>query len=170
MHADFDNDGDLDILVLRGGWLHADGRIRNSLLRNDTGSSAGQFVDVTRGAGMAAVSYPTQTAGWADYDNDGDLDVYVGNEGDGIDAFPSQLFRNNGNGTFTDVAESAGVVSDRYTKGVSWGDYNNDGHADLYVSTNNSANRLYRNDGEGKFTDVAPELGVVEPGHRSFAT
>ncbi len=119
---------------------------------------------------MAAVSYPTQTAGWADYDNDGDLDVYVGNEGDGIDAFPSQLFRNNGNGTFTDVAESAGVVSDRYTKGVSWGDYNNDGHADLYVSTNNSANRLYRNDGEGKFTDVAPELGVVEPGHRSFAT
>lgn len=170
VHADFDNDGDLDILVLRGGWLHADGQIRNSLLRNDTGSSAGHFVDVTRNAGMAAASYPTQTAGWADYDNDGDLDVYVGNEGDGVNAYPSQLFRNNGDGTFTDVAEAAGVVNDRYTKGVSWGDFNNDGHADLYVSTNNSPNRLYRNDGEGKFTDVAPELGVVEPGHRSFAT
>ena len=64
-------------MVLRGGWMGARGRMRNSLLRND---GAGSFEDVTHAAGLAAPAYPTQTAGWADYDLDGDLDLYVGNE------------------------------------------------------------------------------------------
>ncbi len=167
VHADYDNDGDFDILVLRGGWFGSDGRVRKSLLRND---GAGSFEDVTAAAGLAKRAYPTQTADWADYDNDGDLDLYVGSEADdsGL-AFPSQLFRNNGDGTFTDVAEKAGVENFRMAKGVAWGDSDNDGDPDLYVS-NIGPNRLYRNNGDGTFTDIAPEAGVAEPIGRSFAT
>ena len=74
-----------------------------------------------------------------------------------------RLYRNNGDGTFTDVAEKAGVRNDRYAKGAAWGDYDNDGDPDLYVSNFGEENRLYRNDGDGTFTDVARELGVTEP-------
>lgn len=73
--VDYDNDGDMDILVLRGAWLRDDGQIRNSLLRNN---GDGTFVDVTHSAGLAAPARPTQAAVWGDFDNDGDLDLYVG--------------------------------------------------------------------------------------------
>lgn len=170
IHADFDGDGHADLLVLRGGWLRQFGRVRNSLLKNSL-ARAGRFVDVTRAAGLAEPAYPTQTAAVADYDLDGDLDVYVGNEGSNASSpWPSQLFRNNGDGSFTDVASDAGVRNDRYTKAVAWGDYDNDGDPDLYVSTNNSDNRLYRNDGEKGFKDVAATSGVTQPDKRSFAT
>ncbi len=169
--ADYDNDGDMDILVLRGAWLFDDGQIRNSLLANN---GDGTFSDVTRAAGLADPARPTQAASWGDFDNDGDLDLFVGNESrverprpPGGD-YPSQLFRNNGDGTFTDRAAVAGVTNDRYCKGVTAGDYDNDGDLDLYVS-NLGPNRLYRNDGDGRFTDVAPEAGVTEPQGRSFA-
>ena len=85
----------------------------NSLLRNNGDLT---FTDVTFEAGLAAVDYPTQTAGWADYDNDGDLDLFVGNESSVAQISPSQLFRNNGNGTFTDVADNAGVRNFRRAK------------------------------------------------------
>lgn len=170
IHADYDNDGDLDLLVLRGGWLHEHGRIRNSLLRNDLAES-GTFTDVTRAAGLGEPALPTQTAAWADFDSDGDLDLYVGNEGPlNQQPYPSQLFENHGDGTFTDIAERAGVTNDRYTKGVAWGDVNNDGHMDLYVSTVASHNRLYINNGDGTFTDKAEAYGVTAPAIRSFAT
>jgi len=159
IQADYDNDGDIDILVLRGAWLEGKGRHPNSLLQND---GHGRFRDVTFDAGLGEVHYPTQTASWADYDNDGDLDLYVGNEN-----FPSQLFRNNGNGTFADVARQAGVTNDRFAKGVVWGDYDGDRFPDIYVSNMEGPNRLYRNNRDGAFTDVAPELGVTRP-FRSF--
>ena len=82
--------------------------------------------------------------------------------------YPSRLYRNDG-GHFTDVAESAGVTNMRFCKGSVWGDYNGDGAPDLYVSNFGHLNRLYRNEGDGGFVDVAPELGVAEP-VRSFAT
>ncbi len=178
VHADYDGDGMLDLLVLRGAWLGSDGRIRNSLLRNDLRREAGRFVDVSSFAGIAYPAYPTQAAAWADYDNDGDLDLYIGNEasesslmryGAGGAPYPSQLYRNDGDGTFTDVARIAGVANHRYAKGVAWGDYDNDGDPDLYVS-NFSENRLYRNDEERGFTDVAPEIGGLGPTEASFAT
>ncbi len=170
VQADYDGDGRIDLLVLRGAWLLGDGRIRNSLLRNTvTAGSGTRFVDVTRAAGVAEPAYPTQTAAWADYDGDGDLDLYVGNEATQGSPFPSQLFRNRGDGTFEDRAASAGVTNLRYTKGVAWGDYDDDGDPDLYVS-NFGENRLYRNDGSAGFVDVAPELGVTEPRVESFAT
>ncbi|MEM7165488.1 MAG: CRTAC1 family protein [Planctomycetota bacterium] len=173
--TDYDNDGDLDVFVLRGAWLFDAGRVRNSLLRND---GDGVFTDVTRSVGLAGPAAPTQTAAWFDYDNDGDLDLYVGNEsradrtlfpeekkGD----YPSQLFRNDGVDGFVDVAATAGVTNDRYCKGVAAGDFDNDGFVDLYVS-NIGRNRLYRNRGDGTFVDVAEQLGVTEPSVRSFAT
>jgi hypothetical protein len=160
IQADYDNDGDGDVLVLRGGWLEAGGRYPKSLLRND---GHGVFTDVTFDAGLARVHFPTQTAAWGDYDNDGDLDLYVGNESSSAIAAPSQLFRNNGDGTFTDVALESGVQNNRYAKAVVWGDYNGDRWPDLYVSNYKSANRLYRNNGNGSFTDVAEDLGVTQP-------
>ncbi|HEY3177087.1 MAG TPA: CRTAC1 family protein [Candidatus Polarisedimenticolia bacterium] len=168
--ADYDNDRDPDLLVLRGGWLFEDGRIRNSLLRNN---GDGTFTDVTRKAGLAEPAYPTQAAVWGDFDNDGDPDLYIGNEASGTQdnpgpAYPAQLFRNNGDGSFTDVAAAAGVTNDRMAKGVTAGDYDNDGDLDIYIS-NIGENRLYRNNGDGSFKDVAPELGLTEPKGRSFA-
>src|SRR6185436_9282458 len=148
--ADFDEDGDQDPLVLRGGWLIDFGRIRRSLLRNDGGR---RFEDVTRAAGLAEPAYPSQTATFGDFDADGDLDLYVGNEScievkreDCMGDYPSQLFQNDGRGVFTDVAGERGVRNDRYAKGVAAGDYDDDGDLDLYVS-NIGQNRLYRNDG-----------------------
>ena len=165
VQTDYDNDGDADVLVMRGGWLMSNGQMRRSLLAND---GDGAFTDVTRQAGLAAPAYPSQSAAWADFDNDGDLDLFSCNESmpespepDAPVVFPSQLFRND-DGKFTDVAQSAGVANLRYCKGSAWGDYDNDGDADLYVSNYAGDNRLYRNDG-GAFTDVAPELGLTEP-------
>ncbi|HEX5009473.1 MAG TPA: CRTAC1 family protein, partial [Planctomycetota bacterium] len=169
--ADYDNDGDLDVLVLRGAWLREDGEIRNSLLRN---SGTASFEDVTHAAGLASPARPTQAAAFGDLDGDGDLDLYVGNESTretmpGSGDHPSQLFLSDGHGFFEDVAAERGVTNDRYAKGVALGDADNDGDLDVYVS-NDGANRLYRNDSKARFEDVAPALGVTEPAGSSFAT
>jgi hypothetical protein len=160
VQADYNNDGATDILVLRGGWLGRAGRQPKSLLRNN---GHGVFTDVTFAAGLGAVHYPSQTAAWADYDNDGDLDLYVGNEGDDNFPAPCQLFRNQGDGTFTDVAATAGVANGGMAKGVAWADFDGDGLQDLYVSNYNTPNRLYRNRGDGTFVDIAAAAGVEGP-------
>lgn len=160
LQADYDGDGDVDLLVLRGAWLGRSGRHPKSLLRND---GKGAFTDVTFASGLGDVHYPSQTAAFADYDNDGDLDLYVGNEGEENFRFPSQLFRNDGDGRFTDVAVAAGVSGGLLVKGVAWLDFDGDGFQDLYVSNYNEPNRLYRNRGDGTFTDVAAQAGVTLP-------
>lgn len=160
IQADYDNDGDTDILVLRGAWLAEQGQHPNSLLQNQ---GDGSFVDVTFDAGLAEVHYPTQTAAWADYDNDGDLDLYIGNESTKQLIAPNQLFRNQGDGSFLDVAADAGVTNLRFTKAVVWGDFDDDRWPDIYVSNNREDNRLYRNLGDGTFQDVAVELEVTKP-------
>ncbi len=167
VQADYNNDGWMDILVMRGGWLMSNGQMRMSLLRND---GDGSFSDVTHESGLATPPVPSQSAAWADFDNDGDLDLFSCNESmpetqdeDAALIFPSQLFENDGSGMFTDVAREAGVTNMRYCKGSAWGDYDNDGDQDLYVSNYAAENRLYRNEGDSTFTDVGPELGVTEP-------
>lgn len=155
IQADYDNDGDLDVLVLRGAWLENHGRHPKSLLQNN---GSGRFLDVTYHVGLGETFYPSQTASWADYDHDGDLDLFVGNEG-----FPCQLFENSGGGQFHDVATKAGVLNGGPTKGCSWGDIDNDGWPDLYVSNLGGKNRMYRNQKNGSFLDVAGELGVEGP-------
>ncbi len=162
VQADYDNDDDVDILVLRGAWLEAAGQHPNSLLRNN---GDGTFTDVTFDAGLGEVHYPTQTASWGDYDNDGNLDLYIGNESTQAFNAPCQLFRNNGDGTFSDVAAEAGVQNFGFTKSVIWGDYNADRFPDLYVSNFKGANRLYRNNGDRTFTDVAEQLDIDLPMH-----
>ena len=164
VQADYNNDGYIDVLVLRGAWLGPNGQHPNSLLRNNTD---GTFTDVTFEADLGEVHYPTQTAAWADYDNDGHIDLYIGNEyyteGEIACDAPCQLFHNNGDGTFTDLAAAAGVENKHYAKGVVWGDYDGDRFPDLYVSNLRAPNRLYRNNGDGTFSDVAVKLGVSRP-------
>ena len=164
VHADYDNDGFLDLLVLRGGWM--DEGHPNSLLRNN---GDGTFTDVTEDAGLLAPS-PTQTAAWGDYDNDGWLDLFIGTETLQRETYPCQLFHNNGDGTFTDVAADAGVAVVGFVKGVVWGDYDNDGRLDLYVThlSAEQPNQLFHNegpteDGTWRFRDVAAEAGVAGP-------
>ena len=160
VQADYDNDGHLDALVLRGAWWRDVGQHPNSLLRNN---GDGTFTDVTFEAGLGEVHWPTQAGDWADYDNDGDLDLYLANESGQWIQSPSQLFRNDGDGTFTDVAAEAGVENLRYGKSAKWGDYDGDRFPDLYVSNLGAENRLYHNNGDGTFSDVAPDLQVVMP-------
>ncbi len=169
IHADYNNDGWPDILVLRGGWWGKFGNYPCSLLRNNGPNAKGQitFTDVTEAAGLMS-PHPTQTAAFADYDNDGWLDIFIGHETSSDDPHGSELFHNNGDGTFTNVADKMGLAQLRYVKGVAWGDYNNDGRPDLYVSRKGAANLLFRNDGD-KFTDVTAQAGVAEP-VESFGT
>lgn len=165
-HADYDNDGDMDVLVLRGAWLGESGRFPNSLLQND---GTGRFQDVTEEAGLLSF-HPTQAAAFLDYDNDGNLDLFIGNESlRGEPPHPCELYRSNGDGTFTNVAQQAGVAVRGYVKGVAAGDYDNDGFTDLYLSRLTEENILLRNDGDGTFTDVTAQAGVAEP-IRSFPT
>ena len=162
--ADYDNDGDLDALLIRGGW---ETPYRLTLLRN---RGDGSFEDVTISAGFFE-PIASQSACWGDYDLDGDLDLYVAGEYHDRNATPlnhNRLYRNNGDGTFVDVADKAGVINQGWAKGVVFGDYNNDGKPDLYVSNMNGFNRLYKNLGDGTFVDVAPELNLIEP-IRSFS-
>ncbi len=159
VQTDYNNDGRLDLFVMRGAWMRDDGRQRCSLLRNN---GDGTFADVTREAGLDYPACPRQSCAWADFDNDGWLDVFVGNESMEM-RYPSQLFRNNRDGTFTDVAKDGGVENWRYCKGCAAADYDGDGLVDLYISNFGEPNRLYRNLGGFKFADVAVKAGVTEP-------
>ncbi len=170
VQADYNNDGFPDVLVLRGGSLLGDlGRQPPSLLRNN---GDGTFDDVTAEAGLLAL-HPTQTAAWGDYDNDGWLDLFVGIESSDVPGFelplyrpfarqpkePCKLYHNNGNGTFTDVARDAGLAVLAQVKGAAWGDYDNDGRLDLYLSTMYGPNLLFKNtgrdsSGKWRFTNV----------------
>ncbi len=156
--ADYNNDGCMDILVLRGGWEFP---VRKSLLRNNCN---GTFTDVTAASGLDATVSRSQTAAWADIDNDGYLDLFLGNENS-----PSQLFRNKGDGTFEDISQAAGIDRTAYTKGVASADYDNDGFVDFYVSNVSGENFLYHNNHNLTFTEVGKQAGVQTPWF-SFAT
>ena len=156
IHADYDNDGFADILVLRGAWLADAGAHPNSLLHNN---GDGTFTDVTHTSGILSY-HPTQTASWADFNLDGYLDLFIGNESNSKwqDIFaknrvgegqphPSELYLNNGDGTFTEISKKVGIEPEGFIKGAVWGDINNDGLPDLFVSIIGSPNKLYINRG-----------------------
>lgn len=164
--TDYNNDGLLDVFILRGAWYGAQGVIPNSLLHNN---GDGTFTDVTRETGLYSC-HPTQTATWADFNNDGWIDVFIGNEASRKKTDQrndSELYLND-HGHFRNVAAASGANVNGFIKGVSSGDYDNDGDPDIYVSINGSENILLRNDSrrgsmELHFTDVTREAGVADP-------
>ena len=171
IHGDYNNDGFADVLVLRGAWLGVAGKHPNSLLRNNGDFT---FTDVTEETGLLTF-HPTQTAVWFDYNADGWLDIFVGNESTEGNANPCELFRNNGDGTFTECAAETGVAIESFVKGVACGDFNNDGRPDLYLSCRGEpeTNYLLRNEGpvessqsprgRWRFSNVTRSARMVEP-------
>jgi hypothetical protein len=150
LQADFNNDGCIDILVLRGGWQNP---FPLSLLKNNCD---GTFTDVAQQAGLGEL-FATQAAVWADIDNDGWVDLFVGNE-----KGPSQLYRNKGDGTFENISISAGIDRTAFSKAVVSADYDGDGYPDFFVSNMFGDNFLYHNNGNNTFTEVAAKAGVAQ--------
>ncbi|MEP2023914.1 MAG: CRTAC1 family protein [Reichenbachiella sp.] len=163
IHADFNNDGLTDIYIMRGAWLAQNGQIPNSLLINQNGS----FSDKTKVAGLYAKA-PTGSIAAADVNLDGHLDLFVGNESRRGSKNPSQLYINQGDGTFKDWAPQLGLEINQFIKGAVWGDVNNDRLPDLYLSIYGGKNLLYINRGgtdmaNWSFEEVSIKAGVNEP-------
>ena len=121
-----------------------------------------RFTDITTSAnvqGTTGSPYSTNCA-WADYDNDGYLDLYVTNWGSAVSDAINQLYKNNGNGTFTEVAAAAGINSSNNSTSAAWADYDNDGYLDLYIINFYEQDELYHNNGDGTFTDVTNQAGI----------
>jgi len=192
MFFDYDGDGWLDIYLVNGCWLRdvsdnrgrkLRGKLANTLYRNN---GDGTFTDVTARAGVGHTGYGTGCSA-ADFDNDGDLDLYVLNYG------PNVFYRNNGNGTFTDISEASGLANPYWSLSSPWFDYDGDGDLDVYVSNyleydrgkfrsyyaaenypgplsySGQPDALYRNNGDGTFTNVAREAGLHNPDGRAMS-
>lgn len=168
-HADYNNDGHMDFIILRGGWLHNSGAIPNSLMRNN---GDGTFTDVSIESGTFSPN-PTQTAVWIDVNLDGWIDLFIANEWSPAKQSKIELFLNQADGTFKNIATEAGITATGYFKGVSTGDLNNDMYPDLYLSNYNGTNTLYINTtaetGNPSFKVATKEAGVANPIH-SFPT
>ena len=183
---DFDNDEDLDLYLVQGNSLSPSTETspKNRLYRND----AGVFADITLSANVGDTGYGLGAVA-ADYDSDGDRDLYVTNLGKNV------LYRNNGDGTFTDVTEDAQVGCPLLSASAAFADIDRDGDLDLYVCNyveyaletdipcyyknrlriycgpneyHGIADVLYRNNGDGTFTDVTKSAGVYEPTTRGL--
>ena len=174
--ADYDNDGDTDLYVTNFGV--------NLLYRNN---GDGTFTDVTTHTGVGGGDKWSSSCAFVDYDHDGKLDLYVvnyldydiANDRDWYDSrgrriysnpqaysgISDTLYRNNGDGTFTDVTRQAGIYNDGKGLGVTCGDYDNDGRIDIYVANDTTPNFLYRNVGDGRFVDIGPFAGAAYNEH-----
>ncbi|MEM7655737.1 MAG: CRTAC1 family protein [Bacteroidota bacterium] len=182
LQADYDNDGDLDVLLLRGAWLGEFGHQPNALLRNNGDST---FTEVTEAAGLLSY-HPTQTAVWQDFNLDGWVDLFIGNESQGgTEVHPCELYLNQQDGTFREVAEEAYVSltgsplawKNAFVKGVASGDYDRDGRPDLYLSlySDQRPNILLRNvetlpNGVPRFDLETYSAGLEEEPFYSFPT
>ena len=153
--ADYDNDGWLDFYATAG--------IGNEdILWHNNGD--GTFQNVTYAAGNVLDNLPSESAGWGDYDADGFVDLYVANYELNYVGMMDILWHNNGDGTFENVTVAAGIddyTNPRHGRGVAWGDYDNDGDLDIYISNYRLVpNYLWENNGDGTFTDRASNRGV----------
>jgi hypothetical protein len=157
--VDYDNDGFPDIFCT----LSESHNTSNDILLKNNGD--GTFANVTSQAGILPLNNGRSIA-WGDYDNDGDLDLFV-SRGTDNGSLKQTLYRNNGDGTFTDVTDQSGLGVIADNRAAAWGDYDNDGYLDLYVVNSGSdplgkgANYLFRNNHDGTFTDVASSAGVA---------
>ena len=178
---DADNDGYLDIYLVNSGYWDKSPSAKQALSTFYRNNGDGTFTDITKTAAVENRGNYGQGAACADYDNDGNVDLYVTNFGTNV------LYRNNGDGTFTDVTASAGVGDPGWSSSACFLDYDLDGHLDLFVVNylvysldvtylpcredgahtychpslfEGAPDRLYRNNGDGTFTDVSQESGV----------
>lgn len=155
--GDIDNDGDQDLYIVKGGRYEVE---ENKLLLNDNGS----FTDVTRKAGVGSKEF-TYSGAFADIDNDGYLDLYLANSGAGS---KNTLYRNNGDGTFEDITDTAGIGDRSWSWSAVFSDVNGDGFQDLYVANGKypggEPNHLYINNGDSTFRDATRESGVADGG------
>ena len=158
--VDYDNDGQIDIFVKNIPNLV--GETAANVLYHNNGD--GTFTSVDGAGGLADAEHGVtegSIVSFADYDNDGYMDVAFGGNGT-----TEALYHNNGDGTFTDVTAAAGLAPRVNSQGIAWGDYNNDGLVDLYISRGKSSgkgvlnNTLYRNNGDGTFSDVTSQAKV----------
>ena len=192
MFFDYNGDGWLDIYFTNGSWLKnvndnrgrkLRGKLTNSLYRNN---GDGTFRDVTKEAGVGDKGFGFGCSS-ADFDNDGDIDLYVLNYG------PNVFYRNNGDGTFTDISRESGLANTKWSLSAPWFDYDGDGDLDVYVanyleydsgkfrsyyaaagypgplSYRGQPDALYRNNGDGTFTDVTKEAGIYQPNGRAMS-
>lgn len=161
--GDYNNDGYADVFVTRLGFYAGE----TQLFRNN---GDGTFTDVTEAAGLKMWG-PGFSACWVDYDLDGNLDLFITNNMGGLfdRKTPNRLFHNNGDGTFTEVTKAAGLATIWPTIGGAWGDYNDDGFPDLFLSNGIGKPQLYRNNGNATFTDVSEEAGINDPCFGSVA-
>ena len=151
--ADYDNDGAADIYVTRDGWF---GGGVNALFQND---GRGGFADVTQASGTGDPG-SSFCAAWSDFNRDGWLDLYVANGTGATGDSTNVLYRNQGDGTFADVAAAAGVAHQGQTLSAAWGDFDGDGWPDLYACNFTEPNVLFRNRGDGTFADQTVAAGV----------
>lgn len=136
--GDYDNDGDLDLFVVN--WYN-----ENNMLYENNGAPNYSFTKITTGAPVTNGGL-SETCSWGDYDNDGDLDLYVTNSGNAGVAQANFLYRNNGDKTFTRIMTGRIVTDVEFSRGASWIDYDRDGDIDLFVTNEeNQTNSLYRN-------------------------
>jgi len=192
MFFDYDGDGYLDIYFVNGAWTKSvndnrgrdlQGKLANVLYRN---VGDGSFRDVTGQAGVGDKGYGFGCSA-ADFDRDGDLDLYVLNYG------PNVFYRNNGDGTFSDISAKSGLADPRWSLSAPWIDYDNDGDLDVYVanylaydagkfrsyyaaagypgplSYSGQPDALYRNNGDGTFTDATEQAGVYNANGRAMS-
>jgi hypothetical protein len=189
---DYDNDGFLDIYLVNGAWTdgisdnrarHLRGELRNQLYRNN---GDGSFTDVTVKTGTGSDTFGTGCSA-ADYDNDGDVDLYV------LNYSANALYQNDGNGRFIDVAERSGLGVPRWSVHAVWLDIDNDGWLDVYVanylkyddgvfreffaaqghpgplSYSGEPDSLFRNNGDGTFSEITERAGVFKPDGRAMS-
>jgi hypothetical protein len=152
--TDYNNDGRMDLFVPRGAWFPHP--VRPSLLRND---GKGRFTDVTAEAGLLT-PVNSNAAAWADYDNDGWLDLFIGCERQA-----HRLYHNRGDGRFVEVAAKAGVdeKDGKFCKGVAWIDFDNDRFPDLFLNYLGGTSRLFHNNRDGTFRDATGTMGIDGP-------
>jgi tetratricopeptide (TPR) repeat protein len=160
--VDYDNDGWLDLYISLNGWS---GPMPNLLFHNEHG----RFVNVSKQSGLDDPGSGFVSL-WGDLDNDGWLDVVIAN---GVlkDGSVPQIYRNNRNGTFSNVTKQAGLDEPPSygAIGIALGDYDKDGRVDILINGRDSApDRLYHNDGNWHFTDATRKAGVLQPPHNGF--
>ena len=189
---DYNNDGWQDLYFANSVWTKGvsdnegrglRGKLSSQLFRNN---KDGTFTDVTKQTGTGAVVFATGCSA-ADYDNDGDMDLYLLAYG------PNILYRNNGDGTFTNASAKSGLDNPRWSVSAVWFDYNGDGFLDVYVgnylkyddgqfrdfypaqgypgplSYSGEPDAFYRNNGDGTFTDVTKDVGMYRPDGRAMS-